>query len=103
MASNSPKPRSQPSRDALLNLIDTIKIVKRVQKHVMGTLKEPMTDSQLRAAGMLISRTFPEVRHSSAEVTTFNGDPNEISNAELAAIISAHSGADAPGKKESTH
>ena len=89
------------NRAQLMARIDSQRILDRMQACALGN--EEMTNEELRAALALLARTFPEIKQSQSEVTTFDGDPNAISNDQLAAIVAAHSRDDAPGEKASTH
>jgi hypothetical protein len=95
------KPKGRLSREGLLKIIDTEAILRNLLACAKG--ERLMTPEQLRAASMLLARSMPEIRQAETTVTTFDGNPDEISNAELAAIIAAHSSDDAPGKAKRPH
>lgn len=96
------KPNPKHTRAQLLEMIDTQAILRRLVKCAKGT--EVMTGEQLRAAFGLLDRTLPAIKMTEGQVThDFNGNPDEISNAQLAAIVAAHSRDDAPGATASTH
>ena len=50
------------------NSIATTQILKRVNKHVLNELEIPMTNSQLKAADMLLKKTMPDLKSIEAIV-----------------------------------
>lgn len=82
--------------------MERIKTKRIIDKLVRNTLadEEIMTAGQLRSAELLLKRTLPEIRVTESTVDVFNGDPAEITNAQLLAIIAGNRGRDAAGEKK---
>ena len=89
------------SRAELLDLVDTEAIINKVVKHCKAT-DDLMTANQLKGAEMLLRRTLPEIRISApTQESDFDGDPANVTNAQLAAIIASASSDHAPREKAS--
>ena len=101
----------QLSRAELLKRIDTDAILKRLHESTLkqlvfteeGQTACPMDANQIRIAEMLLKRTLPEIRISApTQESDFDGDPANVTNAQLAAIIASassdHATREAPGE-----
>ena len=95
MSSRGPK-----SRQAIIDLIDTDGIVRRLGQAALG--ENEVTGESLRAADILLRRSLPEVRMTESKLEhTFDGNPASITNEQLLEIIAGDSGQDATGEKDS--
>jgi hypothetical protein len=86
-----------------MSKIKTGEILDRLSRHLAGDVE--LTQTQIRAAEILLRRSFPEITQQLIEQKVtheFNGDPASLSNAQLAAIVSRASGGDAAGAEEGT-
>ena len=104
-------PPGTKTRAQLLAIIDSDAILKRLHESALARLETdsegntepcPMDANQIRIAEMLLKRTLPEIRISApTQESDFDGDPANVTNAQLAAIIASASSDHAPREKAS--
>ena len=93
------------SRDALIALIDSDALIKRLQAFALGTTIKgkpvEMSSEQVRAAFGLLARTIPEVKQVLQDTNhNFNGDHSELATAAIIAEIQRRrAGTDADGAR----
>lgn len=99
-------PRVLPvDRQALLDLIDTEVIIKRMMAFVTGEKIRGKTielsSDQLRAATLLLARSLPEVKQVLQDTNhNFNGDHSELATAAIISEIQRRrAGTDADGAR----